>query len=132
QDWWGEHPRARHRTAGRFGAMHKGKDTSVTVMRLLRWLIVGAGLSLLALSISLHYRIDARFDIRAPPAASSTASGGTIQVEQFGLKQTFAVKVFDTRSEAERTCGRGNIMRWEEISPKESKGGPYGCRSDLR
>jgi len=111
--------------------MHKGKDTSVTVMRLLRWLIVGAGLSLLALSISLHWN-DARFDFGAPPAASPTASGGTIRVKQFGLEQTFTVNVFDTRSEAERRCGRDNVMRWEEITPTESRDRGYSCRSALR
>ena len=112
--------------------MHKGKDTSMTVMRLLRWLFVGTGLSLFALSISLHYRNDAHFDFSVPPAASPTASGGTIQVKKFGLKQTFAVKVFDTRTEAERTCGEDNIMRWEEITGTKSKGGMYSCRSALR
>jgi len=101
-------------------------------MRLLRWLFVGLGLSLLALSLSLHYRIDARFNFGAPPATSPTASEGTIRVKKFGLEQTFIVKVFDTRGEAEHICGRDNIMQWEEITPTESKDGPYSCRSDLR
>jgi len=83
------------------------RDTRVAAMRLLRWLFVGAGLSLLALSISLHYRIDAGFDFRAPRAASPTAS---IRIKKFGSKQTFIVKVFGTRGEAEPKCGRDNIM----------------------
>jgi len=100
-------------------------------MRMLRWLIVGAGMSLLALSMSLHYRIDARFDVGAPPAAFSTAPDGTIRIEKFGSEQTFIVKVFDTRGEAERICSKGNVLRWEEITPTESRDGGYGCRYDL-
>ena len=102
------------------------------VMRWLRRLIVGAGLSLLALSIVLHYRIDARFDFGAPPASSPIASDATVRVTKFGSEQAFIVSVFGTRDEAERICGSDNIMQWEEITPTESKDGPYGCRSDLR
>jgi hypothetical protein len=100
-------------------------------MRLLRWLIGGAGLSLFALSLALHYRIDARFDFGAPPAPSPTASDGTIRVKKFGLEQELIVKVFDARDEAERICGRDNIMQWEKITRTESKDGRYSCRSDL-
>ena len=101
-------------------------------MRSLRWLIVGAGLALLALSISLHYRLDARLNFGTPRATSATASESTIRVEKFGSKQTSIVKVFDTRDEAVRVCGTDNIMQWEEITPPESKDGKYSCRSDLR
>lgn len=100
-------------------------------MRLLHWLIIGAGLSLFALSILLHYRIGARFDFGASQAASLTASEGTIHIRKFGSEQTFIVRVFDTRGEAERICGDGNVMRWEEITTTENKAGRYSCRSDL-
>jgi hypothetical protein len=98
------------------------------IMRLLQWLIVGTSLSLLALSLVLHYRIDARFNFRAPPAPSPTASEGTIRVKKFGLEH-FIIKVFDTRDEAERICGRDNVLRWEEVTSTESKDGRYSCRS---
>jgi hypothetical protein len=101
------------------------------VMRWLRWLIVGAGLSLLALSILLHYRIDAPFDFGAPPAAVPTGSDGTIRIRKFGIEQTFIIRVFDTRAEADSMCGSDNIMQWEVITPTESKDGRYSCRSEL-
>jgi hypothetical protein len=100
-------------------------------MRLLRWLIVGTGLSLFALALALHYRIDALFDFGASPAASPTASDGMIRFEKFGQKQTFIIKVFDNRSEAERVCGKDNIMQWEELTPTHSRDGGFSCRSDL-
>src|SRR5262249_28468053 len=112
-------------------AMHKGKDTSVTVMRLLRWLIVGAGLSLLALSISLHWN-DARFDFGAPPAASPTASGGTIRVKQFGLEQTSPDKVSHPRRGAGRRGGKKNVGGGEETPPKKSGARGYSSPSFLR
>jgi hypothetical protein len=108
------------------------RDRYKVSLRMLRWLIAGASLSLLALSISLHYRIDARFDFRAPPVASSAPSDGIMRIKKFGIEETFIVRAFDTRGDAERICGRDNVMQWEEITPKESKGGRYSCRSDVR
>jgi hypothetical protein len=72
---------------------------------MLRRLIVGAGLSLLALSIFLHYRIDARFDSRAPPVATSAASNGIMRIKKFGIEETFIVRAFDIRGDGERICG---------------------------
>ncbi len=109
----------------------KARNGDLRIMRLFRRLIVGTGISVLALSISLQYGIDARFIFGAPPATSPVASDGTIRVKKFGLEQTFIVWAFDTRSEAESICGRDNIMQWEEITPTGSKDGRYSCRSDL-
>jgi hypothetical protein len=101
------------------------------MMRVLRWLIVGLGLSLLALSLALHYRIGARFDFGAPPAAPPIASDGMIRIEKFGQKQTFIIRVFDNRTDAERLCGKDNIMQWEELPPTHSRADAFSCRSDL-
>jgi hypothetical protein len=103
-------------------------------MRLLRWLIVAASLSLLALSMSLHYRLDDRFaDFGAPSATFPTdQSERTISVQQFGSEQTLSVTEYKNRSDALRACGEDNIMQWEVITRTESKDGGYSCRSDLR
>ena len=66
--------------------------------RLLRWLIVAAGLSLFTLSHALHYRIDTYFHFEAPPAAPTIAPDGMVRVELFGLEQKLAVRVFDNRT----------------------------------
>jgi hypothetical protein len=100
-------------------------------MRLLRWLIVAAGLSLLVLSMSLHYPIDPASIFAAPRLPSPNVSDGTIRVRKFGLEQTFIVKAFGTRAEAEHVCGKDNIMQWEVITRTESKDGRFSCRSDL-
>jgi hypothetical protein len=57
-------------------------------MRLLRWVIAGAGLSLLALSMSLHHRIDTASIFGAPRMPSSTAFDGTTRVKKFGQDQS--------------------------------------------
>jgi hypothetical protein len=84
-------------------------------MRLLRSLIVVAGLSLLGFSMLLHYGIDPASIFAAPRLPSPIASDGTIRVRKFGLEQTFIVKAFGDRDEAEHACGNGR----------------FSCRSDL-
>lgn len=101
-------------------------------MRLLRWVIVGAGLSLLGLSLATHYRIDAYyFDFVESQAASLPASNGTIRVEKFGIRETRIVKLFASRTEAESACGAGNILQWERITRTGSEDGGFSCASDM-
>ena len=102
-------------------------------MRLLRWLFVGVGLSLFALSLALHYRIDAYFESFGAPSAAFPAdqSERAISVRKFGSEQMFSVLEFKNRSDAVRACGEDNIMRWEVITRTQSHDGGYSCRSDL-
>jgi hypothetical protein len=103
------------------------------MMRLLRWLIVAAGLSLFTLSLALHYRIDTYLDYEAPPAAPTIAPDGMVRVELFGLEQKLAVRVFDNRTDAEHACGKDDVIQWHEIpSRRRSTDGKYSCHSDWR
>lgn len=86
------------------------------------------------LSLALHYQIDTYFDFEAPPDAPTIAPDGMIRgVKMFGLEQELTVRVFDNRSEAERTCGKDDVIQWEKITRRGSWDGErYNCIPDLR
>jgi hypothetical protein len=69
-----------------------------------KWLFVTLVLAL-AIYLGMH---DVLFKPKAPPVAPSTY-------------ETFNIKAFKTRSEAEDTCGKNNVMYSEEITPTESR-----------